>query len=183
MCGLQVLRSRGSALAITAITFALVSTASCSPSPVKTPSLASLRPDQFTLYEGLPHQHFEPELLAEEKKTKPTIEKGGFPFYRDPLTLAETDAAALRTILGNPGSFRTLEAGKACGGFHPDYAVVASPAGEEINYLICFGCGDVTLYGKKQPRAYYELNGEADERLGKILKPYRKNHPNPIKAS
>ena len=38
--------------------------------------------------------------FAEESK-KPTIEKGGFLFYEDPLTLNEADAKALGAILAN----------------------------------------------------------------------------------
>ena len=139
-------------------------------------NVASPGPDRITLYEGLPHQKIEREQLAEEKK-KPTVEKGGFPFYRDPLTLKEADAKALSAILGNPDTFQPFRGEKRCNGFHPDYALVASSNGEEVTYLICFGCGEAKVYGPDLSETRYDLNRDSHKRLGEILKPYQKNRP------
>ena len=154
----------------------LASAASCSRGK---PSLASPNPEKITLYEGLPHQMYESGKLAEEK-TKPTVEKGGFPFYRDPLALKDADAKALGTILANPDTFEPFGGEKKCGGFHPDYALVASSKGEEFTYLICFGCGEVTVYGSGRSETRYDLGRDARTRLEELLKPYQKNRPGPI---
>lgn len=167
-------RSRKVALAAT-LAILLASAASCSRSR---PSLASPNPDRITLYEGLPHQLYESAKLAQEKQ-KSTIEKGGFPFYRDPLALKDADARALGAILANAGTFQPFGGEKKCGGFHPDYALVASSNGEEVTYLICFGCGEVMVYGSGRSETRYDLDRDARTRLGDILKPYQKNRPGP----
>src|SRR5262245_61259592 len=83
--------------------------------------------DVVALYEGLPHQMFEEQLLAEELHTKQTIRLQGYPFYQEPLPLKEADAKQLTELFCNPRSFRPIRATgiyvKACGGFHPDYCI------------------------------------------------------------
>ncbi len=165
-------QSRKLAFAAT-LAILLASAASCSRGK---PSLASPNPDRITLYEGLPHQGYQPKKLAEEMK-KPTIEKGGFPFYRDPLALKDADAKALGAILANRDTFQPFGGEKKCGGFHPDYALVVLSKGEEVTYLICFGCGEVTVYGSGRSETRYDLSLDARTRLGEILKPYWKNRP------
>src|SRR4051794_23739711 len=71
-------RSCGNLLAISVI---LTSIAACSSSKPVASALPG--PSKITLYEGLPHPFYEAAKLAEERK-RPTIELGGFPFYRDP---------------------------------------------------------------------------------------------------
>ncbi len=159
---------------VLAVSLVLASMASCSPGRPPAPSSPS--PDKITLYEGLPHQMYEAESLAKELK-KPTIEKGEFPFYRDPLALKEADARELGAILTDPDTIRPFEGEKKCGGFHPDYAIVVSARGEETNYLICFGCGEAKVCRPDRSESRYDLGHDAKSRLSVILKPYRKNRP------
>lgn len=170
-------RSRGGILAAALI---LASSASCSPGgslPFPPPD-----PDKVTLYEGLPHQLYEAERLVEERK-KPCIEKGGFPFYKDPLAIEEADAGALAAILANPDVFRPFGGEKRCGGFHPDYAIAVSAKGEEFTYLICFGCREAKVYRPDGSETRYDLAPDASwQRLVAILKPYRKDRPTPIEG-
>src|SRR5262249_54012105 len=127
-----------------------------------------------------PHPGYEAAKLAEERK-KPTIEIGGFPFYRDPLALSETDAKALATILADPGTFKPFTEEKKCGGFHPDYAVTVSAKGGETPYLICFGCFEAKVDQPDRSETRYDLGHDANaQQLSTILKSYRKNRPMPV---
>jgi hypothetical protein len=45
----------------------------------------------LTLYEGLPHQTWETELLIKELATKKTIDIHGYPFYERPLRVSADD--------------------------------------------------------------------------------------------
>ena len=156
----------------------LASTLSCGRS---TPRAASPPvADQITLYEGLPHLGYEAEKFAEESK-KPTIDKGGFPFYRDPLALNEVDARALGSILADPATFPAVRGREEMRRFHPDYAIVASSNAEATTYLICFGCGEAKVLRPDRSETRYDLGRDvALPRLSAILKPYQKNRPGPI---
>jgi hypothetical protein len=57
--------------------------AGCSATPAEPASLGHAK--KITLYEGLPHQFYEPRALLAEKKTKSTTELGGFTFYSETL--------------------------------------------------------------------------------------------------
>jgi hypothetical protein len=139
-------------------------------------------PDKIVLYEGLPHQGYEAKRFDEESK-KPTIAKGGFFFYKEPLALQEADAKALGRTLANPDTFSPFRGEKKCGGFHPDYAVVVSSKGEEFTYLICFGCGEAKIYRPDRSQTRYDLGHDsANPSLSAILKPYQKNRPMPIEG-
>src|SRR5688500_10060068 len=58
-----------------------------------------------TLYEGLPHQFFEPTTLEQERAGKPTVTLHGFPFYQETLPLTADDENTLKRLLGDEGSF------------------------------------------------------------------------------
>lgn len=149
-------------------------------SPTTHPFLPSPDPEKMLLYEGLPHQGYEPERLAEESR-KPTITRGEFLFYRDPLPLDQADAKALGSILANADLFQPFVAEMKCGGFHPDYAIAVTSDGEETTYLICFGCGEAGVIRAGQPMARYVLGHDARHSpLRTILGHYRKNRPVPL---
>src|SRR3954471_25095391 len=75
------------------------------------------------LFEGLPHQTWERDILTSELKTKKTVNLHGYPFYDATLPLRREDAEVLRGILADPGSYHPFRGEKLCGGFHPDYSV------------------------------------------------------------
>jgi hypothetical protein len=165
---------------VLAVAVALTSIVSCSSS--QSGSFALPGPLKITVYEGLPHPFYEAAKLAEESK-KPTIQRGGFLFYRDPLALSEPDSQAIGTILANPRTFQPFSGEKKCGGFHPDYAVVLSAKGEEITDLICFGCGEAKVYRPDRSETRYDLGRDSNGRqLSTILKSYHKNRPMPIEG-
>ena len=133
---------------------------------------------KLTLYEGLPHQMYEEAVLLAEKKAKPTIESHGFPFYREPLVLKGDDEQELVKLLGDTRTYTPYLGEKKCGGFHPDYAVAWSVAGEEYIDLICFGCGEIRAYGPGK-EAEFDIARDARERMKAILTAYVKNRPPP----
>jgi hypothetical protein len=51
--------------------------------------------DLIMLYEGLPHQLYEEDLLNEERRTKPVREIGDYPFYRNQLSVNPGEAAII----------------------------------------------------------------------------------------
>jgi hypothetical protein len=119
---------------------------------------------------------YESQALEAEKKTKTTVTLHGFPFYRETLELKAGDDQKLKDLLGNPGSFTAYVGEKKCGGFHPDYAVEWAVGGQIYQSLICFGCGEVQVYGPKGD-AIYDTRDDERKQLKALLEPYRKNRP------
>ena len=137
------------------------------------------RSSAIVLYEGLPHQMFEKRLLEEERGTKAVQEVQGFPFYREKLKLKDMDATRLSEVLSNTEKLGRVPVPgmvKRCGGFHPDYAVEWSQGEKRFQALICFGCGDVRLFGSGD-YAERDLHEEVNAELKKLLLVYRKNRP------
>ncbi len=128
----------------------------------------------LVVYEGLPHQTSESELLKKELATKETVEFVGFPFYRAPLTISGDDAVALKELYTS-GRFTAYQGPKACGGFHPDYCAVWTDGYETVTVLVCFGCGEI-----KSVRGSDEFLCEMDDvrpDLEALLTKYRVNRP------
>lgn len=154
-----------------AIVLAVVSF-SCGP----TPPVADIKSSRgLTLYEGLPHQFYEPEAY-EQEKNKPTVQLEGFPFYREPLELTKADRQALKDLIGDPGSLKAYSGEKKCGGFHPDYAVEWTDGKTSRYYLICFGCSEAKV-STFAGTTVYDITPHVRERLKTLLSPYRKNRP------
>lgn len=131
---------------------------------------------QLTIYEGLPHQHWESELLAAELKTASTTQLHGYPFYEQPLAISEEDQAAIIAALRNRRMKTPAIAGtaKSCGGFHPDYAVCWSADGQKNCVLVCIGCREIEHYRNDATADRYDL------RSAQLLEPlskYRQSRP------
>lgn len=151
--------------------------------PPKLPSGTAL-----SLYEGLPHQRFEKELLEKERAKKLIVEfqfdysvmpgytpgPTAYPFYKTPLQLKPDDAHQIRDLLANRSTYNEHTGGKACGGFHPDYAIEWSEGGKTLRALLCFGCSEIILLGGGEDRLFD--NGNSGE-FEAILKSYRRNRP------
>jgi hypothetical protein len=164
---------RRSALLATSLGLAL---SGCSGSPPETATLSQAGP--LVLYEGLPHQMYEPKALAAEKRSKPTVVLHHFSFYREPLELKPGDAEQLKEILRDPHTFSSYSGEKRCGGFHPDYAVEWTAGGQTYRALICFGCFEARIYGPNGGTTY-DVRGDVQKRFKDLLAPYRKNRPEP----
>jgi hypothetical protein len=132
--------------------------------------------DKIALYEGLPHQLYEVDLLEQQRRTKAVQDLSGYPFYQEPLELNDEDAKRLVAVLGNPASFQSFTIEKPCGGFHPDYAVDFRYGFARYLALICFGCGEAKLIGPWSS-SRNDLDETARQKLADILHSYHKNRP------
>ena len=63
---------------------------------------------------------------------------------------------------------------KGCGGFHPDYAVERAVGGQVYRCLVCFGCGEVKVFG---PGGELHRDVVNPIPLKRLLVPYWKNRP------
>ncbi len=98
------------------------------------------------IYEGLPHQDDEPELLERELKrkdiTKLADEWLDYPFYT-PSTKA-TNEDELRKLLSGPSGIAADLHPKKCG-FHPDYCIQFQHEKKRYFAFICMGCSDIII--------------------------------------
>jgi hypothetical protein len=134
--------------------------------------------DKVLLYEGLPHQTSEKELLSEELETKNTVQLNGFPFYAEPLPLKGGDAKKLTKLFTDSKSFEPHSDYKLCAGFHPDYCIEWQVSGKVYRCLICFGCYEVKAFGPKT-ELYCDIAKEAYDQFKEVLQPYRNQRPKP----
>jgi hypothetical protein len=176
MIGLWSSRRRNRRLPGAAVLIVLLGLASsgCSGPPPEAATLTQA--ERLVLYEGLPHQMYEPKALDAERKAKPTVTFHGFPFYRETLELKPGDDNRLKALLSDPRSFSAYSGEKKCGGFHPDYAVEWSAGGQVYQALICFGCFEARIYGPAGGTTY-DVGRDVQERFRTLLGPYRKNRP------
>ncbi len=128
------------------------------------------------LYEGLPHQHFEPQLLEYELESSKTITFDEFPFYATPLELSKEDSTALTDLFCKADSFAPLDltAAKACGGFHPDYCLTWRVGSNTYLALLCFGCREVKSSGNGL-ELHADIRESACDTFVLALQPYQKN--------
>jgi hypothetical protein len=129
----------------------------------------------LTLYEGLPHQFYEPQQLEEEKQQKSTVTLHGFPFYAAPLDVGTEDAAKITGLLADERSFLQWRGEKKCGGFHPDYLAEYRVGESTYRFLICLGCHEIMAFGPDHSLRC-DFQGEA-YKLEALLKKYHKSRP------
>lgn len=134
------------------------------------------RSETLKLYEGLPHQRWEPDALKRELAEKPVVTLGGYPFYQVPLVVSPADAKRLRSISRSWWSFVPFRGFKACGGYHPDWCLAWSEGQNTYLVQICFGCHEMKafldgkeLHGDIRHGAYSELEA--------MLARYQKDRP------
>jgi hypothetical protein len=139
-------------------------------------AMAIAKADKVVLFEGLPHQSEEKDLLEQELKSKKTVTLHNFPFYAEPLSLKANDGTALIALAANRKSFQEWGGPKLCGGFHPDYLIEFTAGKDTYRMLVCFGCHEVKLFGPKS-EVYVDMSDDGLHGLEKLLKPYRKNRP------
>jgi hypothetical protein len=132
--------------------------------------------DRLVLYEGLPHQGYEQQLLEEEMRNKPTVTLHGFAFYRSALYVSADEVEKLRRVLGDEDSFRPWRGEKKCGGFHPDYLAEWWVGDGAYRVLICLGCHEVKVFGPDNSLRC-DIQSQAFDELQGLLKKYRQNRP------
>ncbi len=132
----------------------------------------------IVVFEGLPHQTWDKELLAVESKRKDTQKIWEYQFYIPGV--AATNSDDLRQVLTSPDSISVCEGVKLCGGYHPDYCISWQIGENTYNALVCFGCHEIVFYDGKQS-LLYDLNQKAYEQLKKLLARYEAKRPKKAK--
>lgn len=128
--------------------------------------------DGVEIFEGLPHQHSNPTALKKERATKSTRKFNGHYFYNQPLDVSLEDRDGVIKLLSQSDTYETFEGEKKCGGFHPDFAVTWNVGPIRYRALLCFGCGEVKLFGSGIEQRY-DLSMNAKDGLEELL---NKNH-------
>jgi hypothetical protein len=131
---------------------------------------------KIVLYEGLPHQAFDHDLLREELKSKETVTLDEFPFYAETFEWKPGDAEKVTSVFQSPKSFNPFLGEKLCGGFHPDYCIEWQVGSEVYRAQICFGCHEIKVYGPEL-LVHCDISKQGYEQLKEILGPYQKNRP------
>lgn len=139
--------------------------------------VASLRESpSIHVYEGLPHQTRERRLFETELKLKPCSAVGDYYFYESKLDISVDDMKTLRSLAAADETYREWGGPKACGDFHPDYAIEWSEDDDAHYALLCFGCEEVKFYGPYL-KAHFDIHWESWGKFEKILRRYQLNRP------
>jgi hypothetical protein len=140
--------------------------------PDLTPFLSAVaKANHVAVYEGLPHQAWDRELYAVEVKRTDIVWFEGYPFYATPLAVPEYELKSITEIALDRGGHLPFGGYKLCGGYHPDYAVIWSNAGERSGSLICFGCHEWKNF-TPAGRLYEDLGTASYDKLRRILSKY-----------
>lgn len=130
----------------------------------------------MTIYEGLPHQFYEPVALEKELKEQKTITIHEYPFYAEAVIASKDCEKKLRELSCNAGTFTRWQGAKACGGFHPDW-LLEFKDGPELYYLqICFGCQEARLFNAAG-QIDCDLSERSLRQFTTLLQPLHKNRP------
>jgi hypothetical protein len=130
----------------------------------------------ISLYEGLPSEFWEPELLERELSQKKTHKLHGYRFYEELITIEGADAEQLTALLSSKKAFRAYEKTKRCGGFYPEYCVEWKKGQTATQCLICLECGDVKMFGANN-ELHCDFSVDAQQKLKQLLGHYQKNRP------
>lgn len=126
------------------------------------------------VYEGLPHQVWEKELLRSELASKKTRKLYGYDFYEAPIRLDEPRARKLLATLAEPKLFQPYE-GKFCS-FHPDWAVQWKDSSGTYALLLCFGCHEAAFF-RKDEKLVADLTEGGYQKLAKTMSAFRTARP------
>ena len=128
----------------------------------------------LSVYEGLPHQLREADLLEQEKRRPDIATIGGFPFYTLSVAVNERQATQLKEILGDNGRYYRYTVETDCGPFHPDFAVEWTDGDVTHRMLICFSCSEARILSDDLEENY-NLKGVSD--LKSLLSKYSSKRP------
>ena len=127
------------------------------------------RANQIFIYEGLPHQLFESDLLKAEMRREDTTKLGGYPFYTPSVEVQGELLKTLKEITAESDSYTEFTGEKRCGGFHPDYALSWSDGPKDYSVLFCFGCAEALVVdGRKSYRYDFKKMEMLKKQLGQF---------------
>jgi hypothetical protein len=127
------------------------------------------------VYEGLPHNYWEPDQYASERKSKPTITIEDFDFYEPPISATPESLNQLRDLLNSKSSFEPFHGVKACGGFHPDWCLTWTDSPHTYTIFLCFGCGE--MKGFKDGKRLILCDLADKSQFESLMKPLHVNRP------
>ncbi len=132
---------------------------------------------KLRLFEGLPHQGWEKDLLKSELASKQTFKSHGHYFYETEITPSEADAAALTKLATSAPTFVEWRGSKLCGAFHPDWLLRWTTADGQTHGLhFCFNCHEAKLFGGAY-RLYCDVPETPYETLKAALSKYASQRP------
>lgn len=102
--------------------------------------------DTISVFEGMPHQYQEAELLKQELAKTEELVIATFAFYPEPRELLKTDRPALNKLLDKSNGFHIYGGPKLCGGYHPDFAIRFKSGNQTCDLLLCFGCDEARIH-------------------------------------
>ena len=141
------------------------------------PFLESIKKNQsIKLFEGLPHQMFEKDLLKKELSSKSVKKIGNYPFYENHLNMSKEDQVQLLKELKSPKAYLDFSGPKLCGGFHPDYATRFTTNNKHYDILICFGCHEIILTSHNH-FSRHDIKESSFKILQQLLSKYVKYRP------
>lgn len=112
------------------------------------------------VFEGLPHQTWEGELLDVEKRRPDVFLSREFSFYSPALNLPTSDRDRLLSKVKSSATFKGWFGEKACGGFHPDLLLRFHHSSGIVELQLCIGCHEALFYG---PNLYARVDLESSE--------------------
>ena len=134
--------------------------------------------DTLYVYEGLPHQYEERDLLEQEQKRSDTVQLGGYPFYTPRVLMDPTQTTKLLEHINQPETFYIRLGEPLDCGFHPDYAVSWMAGTSQRFALLCFGCHQARfLIDLDKDDSYEERDMNHVNQLKEIMKAYQSKRP------
>lgn len=134
------------------------------------------------VFEGLPHQMFEPELLAQEQQRSDVFQNHDFDFYEPALSLPGNEFSCFISSVVSRRTYRAWQGFKACGGFHPDFLVRFHGTDGSIDVQICLGCGEAVLFGR-DGYSYVDISESAREKWTTLRENSRTKRPLPLRPT
>jgi hypothetical protein len=129
-------------------------------------------PNEIVLWEGMPHQFQEGQLLADELLKNKFTEIRGEKFYRAARSVEKDDVAPLMEMLSSRETHDPSILMKLCGGFHADYALQWKTPHGPVTVLVCFGCHELVMFGRN-----FSLQSDISQRsYGRLMERLRKYH-------
>ena len=132
---------------------------------------------KLTLHEGLPR------LPAKDGSDKDALKRrgewslDGFQFFK--TGIVDRDTGALKDLLLKKDALAAWGGPKACGGFHPDFAITWKVAERDVSLMICFGCHEAK-FADPQGDLLFDLPEESYDALQAELEKFK---PVPTEAS
>lgn len=140
------------------------------------------RASKVEVFEGLPHQMFEPELLAQEQQRSDVFQNHDFDFYEPALSLPDDEFDCFISRVVSRRTYRAWQGFKACGGFHPDFLLRFHGADSTIDVQICLGCGEAVLFGG-DGYSYVDIDEFARNSWETLREKSRTKRPLPVRPT